>query len=67
MTHGVRVTTALFFVLLASSFLFVCFVVNPTFVVEIRGMNFPDLPEFSGVECLRLAFVALALWQLMLL
>ncbi len=58
-THGVCVMMALcFFCLLASSFLYV--LLFPRLSREIWGMNLPNLPEVSRVECLRLVFVALA-------
>ncbi len=65
--HGVRVTTALlFFVLLASSVLYVLLLI-PRSSREIWGLNLSNLPEVFRVECLLLAFVLLALQQLMLL
>jgi hypothetical protein len=55
-----------FFVLLASSFLYVLLLI-PRSLQEIWGTNLLNLPEVSRVQCLLLAFVELALQQLMLL
>ncbi len=55
-----------FFVLLASSFLYVLMLI-PRSLREIGGMNLPNLPEVSCVECHFFAFVALALRRLTLL
>jgi hypothetical protein len=53
-------TTSFFIVLLASSVFVVLLI--PRLPWEIWGINLPNLPEFSYVECLLLAFVALASW-----
>jgi hypothetical protein len=66
-TREVCVTMALcFFVLLASSFLYVLLLIQHL-LREIWGINLPDLPEVSHVECLLFTSVALALRQFTLL